>query len=286
MPIGPDSLITVQSVSPQAAFDKLAGTPMQPYAQLFIDLSLAYNIDLNWILSYLQWENGFGAANDIFSTHHDPWDLLCSCGSGNCSYPGCIGCRLASNGYCYYAFDNNENGIQAGYINWQSYVARGWNTWFNSLSVALCGNPNGCSSGWVNNVIVQGDLNSRTWPVSTVPLAVSTTADRVTARPGETVTFTATPSGGQPPYAFMWNFGDGVIIPGPATITHAYAAEGTYWAGAQIHDSAGGILNSDAVPIVVVGSPGGFLGGGSGIAALGLGLVLVGGAYYVWKTWG
>ena len=225
MAIGPDSLITVKSVAPQAAWDKLEGTPLKPYTQLFIDLSNIYSIDLNWILSYLQWESGFGAANNIFSLLHQPWDMLCGfppCSQyGGYSYPGFIDCRDPGNGYCYLNFDNNQNGIQAGYINWQGYVARGWTTWFTSLSVALCGNPAGCGSAWVNNVIAQGDLNSRTWPYI-----------------------------GPPP----------VCDPG------------YHWDGVQ------------CVPDYVPPPPPELLLSGSGLVALGLGLLMVGGAYYVWKT--
>lgn len=171
MTVTADSPITIQTVSPQAALDKLAGTPLEPWTQVFIAMAESYRIDLNWVLSYLQWETGFGSAGPggrhFSMEYNDPWDFLCGVPGGDCGPPlgeGAIDCHRAPNGYCYSVFPTMEVGIEAGYKNWVRYVNNGWSTWFTSLSVALCGNPSGCSGGWVNNVIRQGQENAERWP--------------------------------------------------------------------------------------------------------------------------
>lgn len=154
------TLVTTQTVSKQAAWDKLRGTPLEPWTNLFIQGAYAYGIDLNWILSYLQWETGFGEGH-FSMDFNNPWDMLCSAGAPEC--------RQAPNGYWYRAYATMEEGIEAGYQLWASYVARGWNTWFTSLSVALCGNPAGCVSSWVDMVIAQGQANADLWPYTGPP---------------------------------------------------------------------------------------------------------------------
>jgi PKD repeat protein len=54
---------------------------------------------------------------------------------------------------------------------------------------------------------------------------------------GQTTTFTATASGGAPPYSFSWNFGDGGQATG-TTVTHSYAAAGYYNVTLTAKDSA------------------------------------------------
>jgi hypothetical protein len=164
-----ESDIRVQTVSPQAAYEKLNGTPMQQWADVFIRLSNNYSIDLNWILSYLQWETGFGGAGGRHPSmdFNDPWDMLCASPGQPCNCApifGASGVVTAPNGYCYYTWPTMEAGIEAGYKNWKSYIDRGWTNWFSSLSVSLCGNPAGCSGEWVQNVINQANYNASHWP--------------------------------------------------------------------------------------------------------------------------
>ena len=56
--------------------------------------------------------------------------------------------------------------------------------------------------------------------------------------PGQPVTFTATSSGGVPPYAFVWSFGDGTLGSGPV-VTHTYTSTEAYTAQLNVSDSAG-----------------------------------------------
>jgi PKD repeat protein len=53
-----------------------------------------------------------------------------------------------------------------------------------------------------------------------------------------TVTFSAPPSGGSPPYTYAWDFGDGASSAEPSP-THTYAANGTYSVKVTVTDSAG-----------------------------------------------
>jgi hypothetical protein len=162
--------IRVQTIADAGVTESLANTPLAQWADVFVRLAKQYQIDQNWIISYLRWETGFGAAGpggrhpsmDL----NDPWDLLCGTPETACSgakWDEAV-CTRAPNGYCYYRFPTMEAGIEAGYQNWGSYVARGWTTWFSSLSVALCGRPGGCDSPWVGNVIQQGQQNEARWP--------------------------------------------------------------------------------------------------------------------------
>lgn len=148
-----------QTISADGVAAILAGTPLSAYANTILTLSQKYGIDANWILSYLRWENGFGSANSFSIGNNNPWDILC--------YPGQwgeVGQDNESNGYCYAVYPSMNVGLEAGYRLWSSYVSEGYNTWFKSLSVAECGNPDGCSGSWVQNVIAQANRNASEYP--------------------------------------------------------------------------------------------------------------------------
>jgi len=139
-----------------------------------VQLAYTYEIDLNWILSYLQMENDFGSAGPggrhFSMDHNNPWDNLCypydvpQCGRYPAENWGATHCKDPGNEYCYAVYPSMEIGLAAGYRQWQNYKSRGWDTWYKSLSVALCGNPGGCNSQWVDNVISTGRLNEQRWP--------------------------------------------------------------------------------------------------------------------------
>jgi len=172
MTVSADQDIRVQTITADGMREALAGTPLASWADVFVRLADQYGIDRNWIISYLRWETGFGSAGPggrhPSMGFNDPWDLLCGTPDSACSgeWPGAV-CTRAPNLYCYQAFPTMEAGIEAGYQNWGSYVARGWTTWFTSLSVALCGKPAGCAGQWVQNVIAQGQQNEARWPIGT-----------------------------------------------------------------------------------------------------------------------
>ncbi|TMI51026.1 PKD domain-containing protein, partial [Candidatus Bathyarchaeota archaeon] len=68
---------------------------------------------------------------------------------------------------------------------------------------------------------------------------------------GQTVTFTASASGGVAPYSFTWDFGDGATATGTAA-SHAYASANYYNVTLTAVDSANNIGSSRSV--IAVGS--------------------------------
>ena len=70
---------------------------------------------------------------------------------------------------------------------------------------------------------------------------------------GEPATFTATATGGAPPYVFLWGFGDAIssAVQNP---THAYASSGAFTASVTATDQAG-VWASFAVTVTVVPGP-------------------------------
>src|SRR5438445_8655480 len=69
---------------------------------------------------------------------------------------------------------------------------------------------------------------------------------------GTLVTFTATATGGTPPYvSFSWNFGDGSPAGSGVSTTHTYASAGTFSVTVTVTDSAAATGTSPAVSLVV-----------------------------------
>jgi PKD repeat protein len=56
---------------------------------------------------------------------------------------------------------------------------------------------------------------------------------------GEPVNFSATVSGGLPPYSYAWDFGDGATGGNLSAITHIYTTNGPFLASVQVSDAAG-----------------------------------------------
>jgi PKD repeat protein len=66
---------------------------------------------------------------------------------------------------------------------------------------------------------------------------------------GQSISFTATGSGGQPPYTYSWDFGDGSTGTG-ASATHTYASSGTYTVKLTVTDSQGRTFTSTQTVVV------------------------------------
>jgi PKD domain len=73
--------------------------------------------------------------------------------------------------------------------------------------------------------------------------------DRSPIDPGLAANLSANGSGGRPPYAFRWNFGDGAQGTG-AAVRHAFLAPGSYPVSVELVDSAGGSANGSITVIV------------------------------------
>src|SRR6266568_5328885 len=72
----------------------------------------------------------------------------------------------------------------------------------------------------------------------TSPLTTGFTISPPTGQVGQTITFTAGPSGGTTPYSDTWNFGDGSSSGPGATATHSYSSTGTFQVTLTTQDSA------------------------------------------------
>src|SRR5438552_10076864 len=70
------------------------------------------------------------------------------------------------------------------------------------------------------------------------PLSASFSFSPSAPTAGQTITFTASASGGASPYAFLWDFGDGGSNSGSPT-THVYSSAGSYTVTLTASDSAG-----------------------------------------------
>jgi PKD repeat protein len=87
------------------------------------------------------------------------------------------------------------------------------------------------------------------------PLAVTAAADKTSGSAPLTVVFTATLSGGTPPYTFDWSFGDGTPVGHVQNPAHTYAANGSYPVSLTVHDGAGSTATDTHVRVDVgVGS--------------------------------
>jgi len=81
------------------------------------------------------------------------------------------------------------------------------------------------------------------------PLTASFTYTPSNPVTGQTVTFTATASGGTSPYTFSWSFGDGLSATG-ASVTHSYTTNGTYTVTLTTNDSGGRTATtSNTIPV-------------------------------------
>ena len=74
-------------------------------------------------------------------------------------------------------------------------------------------------------------------------LTVAVTASPLTSPQDTLVNFSATASGGAPPYTYRWSFGDGASssVSSSNTANHSYLAVGLYLAVVNVSDGAGGV---------------------------------------------
>ena len=166
--------ISTITVNTDAVYAKFANTPLKGYEEVFIELSSLYRIDPNWALSYLQWESGFAKSAIGLANPTNPWDILCYPGQWSAVGEYRVWNEAEGKEYCYAKYGSIRIGLEAGFRLWNNYLERGYNTWHQSLSIVLCGNPAGCASQWVHNVISQGNSNAEQWPSdsqSSLPVA-------------------------------------------------------------------------------------------------------------------
>ena len=90
-----------------------------------------------------------------------------------------------------------------------------------------------------------GTASARSLPVTVEPAPPEPLVAGVTFAPGdpetgEDVSFTASASGGTPPFRFDWDFGDGATLTdGGANLLHAYGSPGSFLVVVTVNDSLG-----------------------------------------------
>src|SRR6266516_3511967 len=85
------------------------------------------------------------------------------------------------------------------------------------------------------------------------PISASFTLSPSSPSGGQSVSFTASASGGTPPYSYSWSYGDGSTGTGLQS-THIYSVDGTYQVTLTVEDSQGNI-GTGVEPAVVGTSP-------------------------------
>ena len=85
-------------------------------------------------------------------------------------------------------------------------------------------------------------------------LACSSSSDVASGFSPLAVQFQGTASGGQPPYTYEWNFGDGASS-SEQNPTHSYAQGGTFTAELTVTDSSGSSVSAEPLAITVTPSP-------------------------------
>ena len=86
------------------------------------------------------------------------------------------------------------------------------------------------------------------------PLTASFTYSPSSPVAGQQVTFTASASGGTPPYSFAWNFGDGSTGIG-ATVSHTYGTAGTFTVTLTTNDKGSPQQSTNSQQSLTVASP-------------------------------
>jgi PKD repeat protein len=103
---------------------------------------------------------------------------------------------------------------------------------------------------------VKTATSSVTITVSAVgkPLAATASATPTSGQVPLNVAFTGTATGGAPPYAYSWNFGDGSATSTVQNPSHTYNSAGTYTATLTVTDSAAPV-NTATSSVTITASP-------------------------------
>src|SRR6267378_3302394 len=132
-------------------------------------------------------------------------------------------------------YDPSPN-VEYGSMIKVGYTSTGGYTEYNSLHTieANWGLP------YITSVVSGDSSMSDIFGSSSAPgpgaLSTNFTYSPSTAQPNQTVTFTASATGGTLPYIYTWSFGDGSTSTG-GRVTHIFSKEGSYSVKANVTDS-------------------------------------------------
>src|SRR3989449_4708369 len=201
------------------------------------------NINGRSVTSYVEVDNVYLTSSYVYSTDcNTQYDQV----NGGGSYGGSKFCDSTGNVFSV--------GTTSGYLHIefdQDWMAKGYcgpaSTICNNSTIA-----NDISNGAIS-LDIQGFVYFDTeqpnphWEIHPITawrlhqsgssLTTSFTFSPSSPTTGQTVTFTASASGGTSPYAFGWSFGDGGLATGSST-THVYSSSGSYTVTLTTSDSA------------------------------------------------
>ncbi len=101
------------------------------------------------------------------------------------------------------------------------------------------------------------DTANNTWALAVAPSPLATGFTFAPASPqaGQTITFTANPSGGAGPYTYSWDWGDGTPSGSGLNPSHVYANAGTFTVTLTTSDSMAHTATTSK-PVLVTAAPG------------------------------
>src|SRR5438094_369912 len=164
-----------------------------------------------------------------------------------------------SDGYSFSSVSGNPQlvtSLASAGLTWQAYCESGCprgddhfpfsgaNT-FTSSSVSTSDIITAADSATPPNFLwyTPTDINNMLGTVTPPALSASFAYLPTTPIASTVVSFTATSSGGTPPYTYSWSFGDGATGTG-LTTSHTYSSSGSYTVTLTVTDSAGGSAKS------------------------------------------
>lgn len=159
MSVHAQSDVRVASIGAAGAPGVLSGTHLDGYGDLVNQYAAQYQLDPNFFLAYVLWENAFMAENANYPVeavaNNNPFDILCvnaRYNNGNGPHGGAevcgdpsgnqfaIDCINPGNGWCYTRYPSLGIGVQAAF--WQA------NVWYTRDNITPEWGPMLLIAGW------------------------------------------------------------------------------------------------------------------------------------------